>query len=371
MPQNPRRIFYLITELDVGGAEKTLFELATRLDRRRFEPAVGCLFGRGEVGRWLEERGVEVVHFDMRGKADWGVVRRVRHELLRRGPELLHTFLFHANVVGRLAARRVPLKGVVSSVRVEERRRLHLLGDRLTRGLMDAETCVSESAREYTHRRARVPLDKLAVVPNGIEVERHTHPPPPPVSWRLPADGPLVATVARLDAQKDPETLIAAFALARQRVPKASLAWAGGGPLFAATRDRIRRAGLAECVRLLGAVDDVRPLLGAADAFALASRWEGMPNSVLEAMAAGLPVVATAVGGCPELVVDAETGLLVPPGDARALADALVSLLSDPPKARKMGQAGRARARDHFSLDGMVRANVAIYERLLSSAPTL
>lgn len=353
------KVFYLITELDAGGAEKALFELASRVDRERFAPVVGCLSGRGVFGQRLEEAGVEVVHFDA-GRMSVGVVWRVARELRRRGADVMHSFLFHANMVGRVAARLAGTRRVVCSVRVEEPRRWRLWADRLTQGLMDFETCVSEAALEYT-RRAGVARRKLVAVPNGIDVGNYARPAPAPAEWGLPANALVVAVVARLDEQKDPLTMLEAFALTKSA--GAVLAWAGDGPMAAAARHRAAELGLADRVRFLGRLADVRPLLGRADVFALASKWEGMPNCVLEAMASGLPVVATAVGGCRELVEDEVTGLLARPGDASDLAAKLGRLLGDGALRRAMGNAGRLRASERFSVEAMVRANEELYTR--------
>ncbi|HRU04292.1 MAG TPA: glycosyltransferase [Candidatus Brocadiia bacterium] len=351
------RVFYLITELDAGGAEKALFELASRLDRTRFEPVVGCLSGRGVFGRRLEEAGVEVVYFDA-GRFSAGVVWRVARELRRRQADVMHAFLFHANMVGRFAARLAGTRRVICSVRVEDPRRWRLWADRLTQGLMDFETCVSSAALEYT-RRSGVAGRKLVAIPNGIDVALYARPEPAPAEWSLPVAAPVAAVVARLDEQKDPMTMLEAFAMAR--APGAVLAWAGDGPLAEAARRRAEELGLTDRVRFLGRLADVRPLLGRADVFALASRWEGMPNCVLEAMASGLPVVATAVGGCRELVEDEVTGLLARPGDAGDLGKKLGILLEQEGLRRKMGEAGRRRAAERFSLDAMVRANEDLY----------
>ena len=363
------RIFYLITELDVGGAEKALYELVRRLDRGRFEPVVGCLTGRGEVGDWLRDVGVEVLHFDMRSALDLGVVRRVANAMRRHRSDGVHTFLFHANLIGRVAARLAGVRPVISSVRVEERRRSHLLLDWLTHRLVDVETCVSESTRRYTHERAGIPLDKLVVIPNGVDAARFADPPPPPAEWGLPDDAPVIATVARLDEQKNPMALLAAIADEEGlEGSRPVLAWAGDGPMRGEVEREVARLGLGDRVRLLGRIADVRPLLGRADVFVLASRWEGMPNCVLEAMAAGLPVVATSVGGCPELVEHGETGYLVDPGDTSALSGALCRLLDDADLRLRMGRAARARVRKRFSLDAMAEANVRLYEALSRGA---
>jgi len=356
-----REVFYLITELDVGGAERTLYELATRLDRTRFAPTVGCLTGRGPLGRRLEEKGVEVIYFDMRSAFDVGAWKRLRRTLRERKPDILHTFLFHANFVGRLAARGSDIEKVISAVRVEEPRWTHLWGERLTRRWVDVVTCVSESARLFTHEKTGYPLDKLVTIPNGIDVARFDEQVAVPAEWNLPTDAPVVAVIGRLDDQKDPLLMLKAARLVRERAPKVVFAFAGDGPLASACRGRSEEMGLGGGVRWLGWIPDVRALLQRAACLALSSRWEGMPNAVLESMAAGIPAAAFGVGGTSELIVHNSTGLLTTPGDIAALGSAIYELITNPGRAGRMGARARIRAERSFSLEQMVSANQALY----------
>jgi glycosyltransferase involved in cell wall biosynthesis len=184
-------------------------------------------------------------------------------------------------------------------------------------------------------------------------------------TFGVQAQGLLVGTVGRLHPQKGFASLLAAVARVRERLPAIRLLLVGGGAL---RRDLVARAealGLAEVVIFAGSRGDVPEILAALDLFVLPSLWEGLPNAVLEAMAAGLPVVATAAGGTPEVVVDGETGLLVPPGDVTALAEAIERLLRDPGLRRKMGEAGRKRVEGHFTIEQTVAQTVALYETLL------
>lgn len=357
-----RRVFYLITELDVGGAEKTLYELATRLDRERFEPAVGCLSGRGPVGDRLARAGVAVEYIGMRGWWDVSAWLRLRRVLRERRPHVLHTFLFRANLAGRLAAIGLGVERVICSVRVEEPRRWQLWLDRLTRGLVDVTACVSESARRYTHEHVKAPLAKLAVVPNGTDVAGEGSAVAPPAEWGLLEGVPVVGVIGRLHEQKDPLLMLRAAEMVLRRLPETVFAFAGEGPLAEACRGDAAARGIAGRVRWLGWQADVRPLLARMDVLALSSRWEGMPNVVLEAMSYGKPVVATAVGGSAELVVDGETGVLVRPGDAQALADGVVTLLEDGALCAAFGRAARSRVARDFSLEKMVAGNQALYE---------
>jgi len=357
-----QRLLFLITELDIGGAEKTLYELVRRLDRRQFEPAVACLTGRGPIGEWLEKEGIRVFHIGMNSWWDLPAWFRLRRILKEQRPHVLHTFLFHANLAGRLAAIASGVRKVICSVRVEEPRRGHLWADRLTRGLADVVTCVSESARRYTHKHARTPLSKLVVIPNGIDPAACDAPMmAAPEEWRLPPDVPVVGVIGRLDEQKDPLLMLRAAAQVLQQVPQTVFAFAGSGLLAASCRAAAEKLGIAEHIRWLGWIEDTRPLLARMNLLALSSRWEGMPNVVLEAMACRKPVVATSVGGCPEMIVDGKTGFLVPPADEHALASRISRLLLEPAVCAKLANAARAHVDEKFSILSMVRANQQLY----------
>ena len=358
-----RRIFYLITELDVGGAEKSLYELATHLDRTRFEAVVGCLTGHGPVGKWLEEAGIEVVYLDMASWWDIGAWLRLRRELRDRRPHVLHTFLFHANLAGRIAAVKLGIGTKIAAIRVEEPRRRHLCAEWLTHRLVDVVTCVSESARRHTHRRAHVPMDKLVAIPNGIDPLTMDMPVmAAPREWQLPEGVPVVASIGRLDRQKDPLLLLRAAARVIGELPETIFVFAGRGPLESRCRTNADRLGIAGNIRWLGWLADVRPLLARMDVLALSSRWEGMPNVVLEAMACRKPVVVTDTGGCAELVVEAETGFLVPPGDEKMLSARIINLLRDLELRKKLGAAARERVARDFSVHAMVERNERLYE---------
>jgi glycosyltransferase involved in cell wall biosynthesis len=359
----PRRIFYLITELDAGGAERALLKLATAMKRAGDAVKVACLTGEGQMAEPLRQAGIEVFFCHMRQGYDLPAMKRLVAELRRWRPDVLHGFLFHANLVGRIAGRVAGVPFVLNSVRVEEPRRSHRLLDRLTYRLMDLEVCVSESARRFTARTAGVPDGRLEVVPNGVDLEEFDPIPPTPEHWGLGKDEPVVATVGRLTDQKDPYTLLCAARIVLRQHPATRFVIAGEGPLRGTITARSRDLGISHSVLLLGQIPDTRPLLARCDVFALTSRWEGMPNALLEAMACRRPVVATRVGGCEEVVEEGVNGYLVPPRHARALADRLLELLRDPAKATAMGEAGRRTIEQRYTLRQTLDGWRAIYDR--------
>ena len=365
-------ILYLISELDVGGAEKSLYYLAKGLSPRFGKPVVASLWGAGRVGDWLEAAGIEVIRLHARRTglharrmgllvAGWELRRMIRSGRFR----LLHTFLYHANIVGRLAAIGTGVP-VVSSIRVTEiDRPFRIAIDRKTIKYVAAETCVSEAVRQWSIQQG-LPAEKLVTIPNAVDCAAYEA--PPGATRRelgLPPDARIILFIGRLHRQKGPDVLLQAAAMLCERMPNVHVVLAGDGPLRAQLACRAGELGLGERFHLLGPRDDVPVLLADADLLALPSRWEGMPNAVLEAMAAGKPSVAADVGGCREVIVDGETGLLVPPNDPAALAAAVERILADRELAARMGAAARQRAQREFSVEKMVLLNEQLYDRFL------
>ncbi|NQT18692.1 MAG: glycosyltransferase [Planctomycetes bacterium] len=360
-------ILYLINELYVGGAEKSLAYLAGRLNSNRFgRPVVASLWGTGPLADELKKAGIEVISLALH---KWQIplaALRLRRILRSKRFGLLHTFLFHANLVGRLAAigSGVP---VVSSIRVaEEDRPFRVTLDRLTNGLVAAETCVSEAVRQWSIERG-LPAEKLITIHNGIDCSayglgRGTF----RDGAELGPEAKIALFIGRLHRQKGPDILVDVASILFHRRPNLHFVLDGDGPMEAKLRRMAREKGVAERFHLLGKCDDVSQVLDDADMLVLPSRWEGMPNAILEAMAGGVPVVATDVGGCGELVQNGKTGLLVPPCDARALAEAIDAIISDPGQAATMAQAARECVGREFTVEKMVRANEELYERILA-----
>jgi glycosyltransferase involved in cell wall biosynthesis len=293
------------------------------------------------------------------------MLRRVR-------PAILHASLFHANLCGRLLGRLSGVPIVITwrhSVEIGGQWRERI--NRWTARLDDRAVAVCELVRQAEIVRGGAPAGRVVTVYNGVDVDRFSAKEPQVVervrrALGIPVDALLLGTVGRHSPEKDLANLLAAMVAVRDHVPTAWLVLVGGGELRGQLETQVRSLGLSDAVVFAGVRDDVPEILAALDLFVLPSRWEGLPLAVLEAMAARLPVVATAVGGVPEVVVDGLTGLLVPPGDPPALAGALLSLARDAGRRRAMGQAGYERVREHFAMAQMARAMERLYEELLA-----
>jgi glycosyltransferase involved in cell wall biosynthesis len=361
------RVLLVITLAEVGGAQSYVALLLPALSEH-FDVVVAA-HGEGPLREAALNGGVRFIPLrHVRRPINlWrdfaGLVELVR--LLRRErPEILHASSSKAGVLGRLAAfvARVPIRiftvhgwafaassGLTSS--------LYRWADRLMSPLTTVTICVSENERAEGLEAHTCRPDRTVVIRNAVNVTATPR-------SRHDRVRPRLIAVGRLKAPKDFVTLIRALAA----LPAESFEGliVGEGPDRAAVEAEIRRLGLDERVRLAGERRDVPALLAASDVFVLSSDSEGLPVSVLEAMATELPVVASRVGGLPELVVDGETGILVPPGDARELGAALGRLTADPELRRRFGAAGRARAEAIFDLGPFRRAHVELYDEQLA-----
>lgn len=293
------------------------------------------------------------------GALDVRSTLRLAGALRRMGTELLHTHgHFAVNVHGRLAGRLAGARvlghmHIANVFRAGRGRGLQVALDNRTARLCFALVAVSE-ATGASLRDQGYPAGRIVVIPNGIEEAD----PAEPVEL---APRPAILEVARLAEVKGQRVLLDALARLDAHLVLVGRDLETDGAYERGLREQVDRLGIAERVVFAGPREDVPALLAGCEVFCLPSFEEGLPLTVLEAMAQGRPVVATAVGGTPEAVVDGETGLLVPPGDVDALADALRSLLADPARARRLGEAGLARARERFSAEEASRRVLDLY----------
>lgn len=370
MTDAPPRILYVITDLEVGGVPLHLRRLALAVRERGFEPAVVSLYPPGPVGRMLEEAGIEVEGCGGRGGWDFRVIRRLAGIIRRRQPDLVHALLFHANFAARRAARRagLPRARVICEIQtVEVERRWHLLVDRFTHRGCRCTIGNSQSVVDHLAAHARIPRDRLRLVRGGLEPERLQQAKPiPRRDLGYSDEDKLVLWVGRLDPVKGLELLLPAFA-ALDADLNAHLLLVGEGPLRPRLEQQLSELHLQARVRLLGTRNDVPALLKTADVFVFPSRTEGLPNALLEAMAAGCPIVATDVAGCRDLIEPERTGLLVPYGDTSALTRALTQLLQNRGHARTLGAEAAQAAATAWTSTRTFDAYAALYHEALSS----
>jgi glycosyltransferase involved in cell wall biosynthesis len=341
----------------MGGLEKLLVEFARHADRRRFALHFVVLGGRGVLADDIEACGWPVTALGepegLRPRLVLRLARRFRHWQ----PDVIHTHDDRAHLYGTFAGRLAAVPRILHTRHGRSpqlSRRQKLLVNAAAR-LIDRFVCVSEDSARLAIAHG-VRADKVRTIRNGIDVQRFAYTGPQ-------ADGPAVI-VARLSPEKDIDTLLRAAALVVRREPAFRLEIAGDGPCLASLRQTSSALGLQEHVRFLGQVREVPELLARAGLFVLSSLSEGISLTLLEAMAGGLPIVATSVGGNPEVVADGESGFLVPPQNPSALADALLRLRSDRDACVRLGAAGRRRVEEQFDIRRMVAEYEALYSRV-------
>jgi glycosyltransferase involved in cell wall biosynthesis len=375
----PQVVFHILPSLVVGGAERLVVHLVEHLSRERFSPVCICL--ESPQGTHYEARvqasGTPLYFLGKGAGASWRVLQQLDALFRQYRPTVVHTHIIGLNYAYPLMFRyRTPARvhTVHSLAQHEVGVRIgawvRILAFRYRIGHV-VPVAVAEDVRT-TIRQLYGYLD-APLIPNGIPTDEYAPDPNRRRRWRqrhgLEPEAIVLTHVGRFAPPKNHALLIEAFAQVRAHTPL-YLLLVGGGELEDAVRQQVAGLGLQERVRFLGVRADVPAILNASDLFVLSSRWEGNPLSVMEAMAAGLPVVSTAVGGVPELVREGETGLLVPSGDAAALARALQALVDDPARREAMGAAARQHAITHFDIRHTVRQYEALYERLLQKGQT-
>lgn len=370
--QPPIKVVRLITGLEIGGAELGLLESIRHFDRNRFHFVVGCLYNNGSVGRKIEELGVPVFDMQMRWFGDPRGLLQLWQFLKTQKPDILHTHLFRANVWGRLLGSAMNVPVIISSEHsltrgeIEGRQRTRLIStiDRCTARCCDKIIAVSEATKKYLLENS-IPDKKIEVLFNAVDTRLFASGLTGAAIRREfgLGSGPLVTIVARLFPYKNHALLIEAFSRLHSRRADVKLLIVGDGPMENALRTQAD-ATAPGAVTFAGARYDIPEIMAASDVVVLCSKCETFGKALVEAMAAGKPVIGTAVDGIPEVIVDGQTGILVPPEDGPALTQAMDRLLAERELAAAMGRAGQVRAQELFDIRKQVERLQEIYSEL-------
>jgi glycosyltransferase involved in cell wall biosynthesis len=360
------RVLHLAKVAGISGSENHLLLLLPSLRGRGFDVRMVMLHenepGAAEFAARLEDSGVPVERLRVGRSADPVAFSRIVRGVRRERPAILHTHLVHADFHGLPAGRlaRVPvLVSTKHGFNAFRDGRAFAAADRAIAALADVHIAISAGLARYLAESEGFDAASFEVVHYGIVAG----PPPAPSPGR-----PRLAVVGRLVPIKGHDVLLRALATAREHVPELTLEIAGEGPLEAELRGTVRRLGLGDAVTFLGRVPEPAQVFERAEVVVVPSFGEGFGMVALDALERGRPVIASAVGGLPEIVADGRTGLLVPPGDAAALAAAIRELADDPPRAAAIGAAGRERALGEFSQERCTARTEELYLAALAAA---
>jgi len=351
-------VLHVDTERGWRGGERQVLWVAAGMRDRGHRVIVVARPG-DELARRAADLGLDVIGAAPRGELDLFAARDLRRAILRHRVDVVHAHTAHAAALVALAHIGTPAKVVIAR-RVDFPLRRNL-GTRLKYGRAHAVIAVSRAVADIV-AEGGVARHRIHVVPDGVDLSRRVPAASPETlrSLGVPADAPLVVQVAALVSHKDPLTFVRAMGIARTRVPDLRALMVGEGPLRAAVHAEAARLGLDHVVLLTGFRHDADELLAAARVATLSSAEEGMGSVLLDAMALGVPIAATRAGGIPEVVRDGETGLLSAPGDAHALAEHVVRLLSDRELAASLSARARERVSE-FSVERMVERTLEVY----------
>lgn len=357
-----------------GGAEKALVDLAVRLDRSRFNVTVVATRATGNYQPLLDAAGVRTLVVERASRWEshkmLGLVRFMRREPVH----ILHTHLFGANTWGRVLGRLAGVPVIIAHEHWSSKARREVWVDRLLYRLTDRILVPSHASKQLVMEMEGIPARYIDVTYNGVDIEQFKPGAEAAAVRQELGLGPqdvVIGTVGRLSADKGGQDDLL-WAANEIRHPHVKLLVVGDGPLRPDLEKYATELGMLDTQAAIftGTRNDVARLLSAMDIFVLPSHKEALPIAVLEAMAMCLPVVATRVGGVPEVVEDGSTGLLVEPGDRPALRDALARLVCDRDFASSLGASGQARVRAQFTVDMMVEHVEELYERLMLKRKT-
>ena len=347
-------LLHLNAGTKLGGTETMILRFLDNIDHNQFQAYVGAFFPGGELLDEADKRGAQTVLFKITSSANpiqllSGFVRLYKF-LKKHKIDIIHMYGFWTNIGGRIAAKLAKTPVIITGQRTEDnwRKSIHSFLDRFTSRWVDLYISVFNKGKELLVNRDRIPAEKILVVHNGIDL-----------NWANPVKSSekhfsLIGMVAAYNQFKTQEVLIRAAPMILKKFPQAKFILVGCGNTEKKMSEMISNLGLNFHFSTWGFVKDIRQILSQLDIFLLATHSEGFPVSILEAMSMGIPVVASNVGGIPELVEDRVTGILVEPNCSEKLADAIIEILESPEKAKWMSEAAKERVKKHFTIEQMM-----------------
>lgn len=360
------KILSIITGLNTGGAEMMLYKTIKNIDRSKFEPVVVSLLPGGAVSEYIKKENIPVYSLDLNGaKSLIKSSMRLKKIIKKHKPMIIHSYMFHADMLARVIGKISKVPIIISSVRNENiggknRERIMKLTDKLT----DCVTVVCQAAAIKLIDSKVIKKEKTQVIYNGIELEWFNENEAKENSDDIA--GFNILSIGRLHKQKNFPLLIESIADLVTSYPSIKVFIAGEGEDSEKIEKVVKENDLDNHISLLGRRSDINELLNKSDLFVLPSFWEGMPNVVLEAMAASKPVVCTDVGGASEIIENGKTGYLIPSNDKNSMKKTIIKIIKMKKGDRViMGNLGRKRVEESFSIEETVKQTESLYEMLL------
>ncbi len=373
MNERKIKILHLFSTLPVGGAEMLMLNIAKNINRQKFKVVVCCLGEEGIIGREIKDLGVEVVSFNFNkiGSLNPGLLFILVSFLKSRKFDIIHTHMYNANYYGRVGALLAGIPVIVSAVHnTYAKRKLHRIIinrilSKITKMVFVGTPAVKEDVNKYDH----IPDDKIEILSYGIDtekfLEKHDRDAIRKDLGLAPGDC-IVGNVARLEKAKGQKYLIEAVQILKDKGLNVKCLVVGSGSLEQELRNLVTAKEVEDRVFFLGTRTDLPELFSAMDMFVFPSLWEGLPLSLLSAMAAGLPIITTHAGGIRDVIVDGEDGIVVPGSDASAIAKAIEKVLNDKELRKMLSENARQKVLQYYSAEVMTRNLEVKYEELIS-----
>ena len=370
MHKNPAKLSMVITELDIGGAEKAFVRIACGLKQKNWDIRVVSLRDKGPLTAALENEGLPVTALHCGVAFNQRAIYRLYRVLAADRPHAILSFLHQANLVSRLAGSLAGVSCAVSGVRVADRRLAVAISERLTRPCTDHYIAVSQAVRNVHQALCGISPNRISVIRNGVDFTAiDGYPPVSRGSLNLHPEDFVILCAGRLTPQKSPQHVLAAFIELHARQSKfgqpVKLVFTGDGPLLEELQQRVHAAGLQDFVLFTGWRADLIGIMKAANVLVLASQWEGLPNVLIEAQTAGLPVISSRADGCAEIVSHGVTGQLFTHGNLTELVSLLTEQIHNPTHASLMASTARESVRTLFSWQHCIDQYDTLMRRLI------